>query len=119
MAPSNAYSMQAALPCLLMAQQVSSPSEAMPDGQTSVLDLRGGTDASMAPPAAYAHQVLLPMLQRLQGVQASIDLQKRGFFPKVGLHASYTCLADDSLMAVGQADHEKHVDMVDVSLASS
>ena len=68
-----------------MAQQVSSPSGSMPDGHTSVLDLRGGTDASMAPPAAYTQQVLLPMLHRLQGVEASIDLQKRGFFPKVRL----------------------------------
>ena len=66
-----------------MAQRISSPSAPMPDGRTSVLDLRGGTDASMAPPAAYAQQVLLPLLHRLQGVQASIDLQKRGFFPKV------------------------------------
>ena len=67
----------------------------MPDGQTSVLDLRGGTDASMAPPAAYAQQVLLPMLHRLQGVQASIDLQRRGFFPKVGPPASHISSVDD------------------------
>ena len=91
MASSEAHSMQAALPCLFMAQQISSPAGPMPDKQTSVLDLRGGTDASMAPPAAYAQQVLLPMLHRLQGVQASIDLQKRGFFPKVGLHATHIC----------------------------
>lgn len=58
----------------------------MPDGQTSVLELKGGTDAAMAPPVAYADQVLLPMLQKLQGVQASIDLQRRGFFPKVSDH---------------------------------
>lgn len=66
-----------------MARQVSSPEGPMSDGHTSVLDLRGGTDASMAPPAAYAQHVLLPMLHRLQGVQATLDLHKRGFFPKV------------------------------------
>ena len=76
--------MQAALPCLIMAQANSSP-EQMPDGQTSVVELRGGTDAAMAPPVSYIQQVLLPMLQRLQGVKASIDLQRRGFFPKVCL----------------------------------
>jgi len=75
--------MQAALPCLIMAQANSSPAEQMPDGQTSVVELRGGTDAAMAPPVSYIEQVLLPMLQRLQGVKASIDLQRRGFFPKV------------------------------------
>ena len=95
MASSEAHSMQAALPCLFMAQQISSHAGLMPDRQTSVLDLRGGTDASMAPPAAYAQQVLLPMLHRLHGVQASIDLQKRGFFPKVGLHAIHITSADD------------------------
>ena len=63
--------------------QHSTPAGPMPDGQTSVLELKGGTDAAMAPPVAYAEQVLLPMLQRLQGIQASIDLQRRGFFPKV------------------------------------
>lgn len=77
--------MQAALPCLIMAQANSSPAEKMPDGQTSTVELRGGTDAAMAPPVSYIEQVLLPMLQRLQGVKASIDLQRRGFFPKVCL----------------------------------
>ena len=80
---------------MFVAHQISSPSGAMPDGQTSVLDLRGGTDASIAPPAAYAQQVLLPMLHRLQGVQASIDLQRRGFFPKVGPPASHISSVDD------------------------
>ena len=49
----------------------------------SVLELRGGTDAAMAPPVGYVQHVLLPMLHRLQKVEASIDLQRRGFFPKV------------------------------------
>ena len=75
--------MQAALPCLIMAKESRSPSELMPDGHTSVLELRGGTDAAMAPPVAYIQQVLLPTLERLQGIKASIDLQRRGFFPKV------------------------------------
>ncbi|DBB09794.1 TPA: hypothetical protein ACH3X3_001416 [Trebouxia sp. C0006] len=75
---------QAALPCLIMAQANSSPAGKMPDGQTSVVELRGGTDAAMAPPVSYTEHVLLPMLQRLQDVKASIDLQRRGFFPKGG-----------------------------------
>lgn len=84
--------MQAALPCLIMAAANPSPSVDMPDSRTSVLKLRGGTDAAMAPPVSYIQQVLLPMLQRLQGVKASIDLQRRGFFPKVclGLAISFT-----------------------------
>lgn len=77
--------MQAALPCLIMAAANPTPGEDMPDSRTSVLKLQGGTDAAMAPPVSYIQQVLLPMLQRLQGVKASIDLQRRGFFPKVCL----------------------------------
>ena len=55
----------------------------MPAADASVLDLRGGTDAAMAPPVGYVQHVLLPMLHHLQRVDASIDLHRRGFFPKV------------------------------------
>ena len=79
------------MPCLVMAAHNSQQVEQMPNAQTSVLDLRGGTDASMAPPVAYIQQVLLPMLQRLQGIEASIDLQKRGFFPKASV-SNVVCL---------------------------
>ena len=75
--------LQAALPCLIMAKWNSRPSDAMTDVHTSTLELRGGTDAAMAPPVSYVDQILLPMLERLQGVKASIALQRRGFFPKV------------------------------------
>jgi hypothetical protein len=33
----------------------------------SVLELRGGTDAAMAPPAAYLSDVLAPLLRHLYG----------------------------------------------------
>lgn len=75
--------LQAALPCLFMAQPSQQAVPAMPEGNVSVLELRGGTDAAMAPPVGYVQHVLLPMLSRLQGVEASINLHRRGFFPKV------------------------------------
>ncbi|KAL3157661.1 hypothetical protein ABBQ32_012103 [Trebouxia sp. C0010 RCD-2024] len=105
---------QAALPCLFMAHQVSSPVGTMPDGRTSVLDLRGGTDACMAPPAAYAQHVLLPMLQRLQGVQASLDLHKRGFFPKGGgrVLLSAAALAQGTCLPAFQLTDPGHVTRV-------
>lgn len=74
---------QAALPCLLIAQPSQHPEPATPAANTSVLDLRGGTDAAMAPPVGYVQHVLLPMLHRLQSVDARIHLHRRGFFPKV------------------------------------
>lgn len=51
-------------------------------GAASCLDLRGGTDAAMAPPAGYTQHVLLPVLRSRLGVRADMHLQRRGFFPK-------------------------------------
>lgn len=54
---------------------------------TSHLTLKGGTDASFAPPIGYLQHVFLPTLQRLiapWGTGLSLDLQRRGFFPKGG-----------------------------------
>ena len=51
-------------------------------GTTSDLDLRGGTDAAMAPPAGYMQHVLLPVLRRRLGVRAAMRLLRRGFFPR-------------------------------------
>ena len=76
--------MQSALPCLLMsAPRNNADGEA---GQ-SVLELKGGTDADMAPPVSYIQQVLVPMLKRLLGVDIDLELKRRGFFPKVPLTA--------------------------------
>ena len=61
---------QAALPCLLYAVPDSSSSE---PSKVSVLELRGGTDAPMAPSIDYLQHVLLPMLGRLFGF--ALDLQ--------------------------------------------
>ena len=55
---------------------------AVAGGTASELDLRGGTDASMAPPAGYMQHVLLPVLRSRLGVQADMALVRRGFFPK-------------------------------------
>lgn len=53
----------------------------------STLTLRGGTDASFAPPIGYLQHVLLPTLQRLLGPAAAglqLQLVRRGFYPKGG-----------------------------------
>lgn len=51
-------------------------------GTASVLDLRGGTDAAMAPPVGYMQHVLLPTLRSRLGVRAALERGRRGFFPK-------------------------------------
>ncbi|KAJ1489710.1 RNA 3'-terminal phosphate cyclase domain-containing protein, partial [Baffinella frigidus] len=48
------------------------------------LELCGGTDVSFAPPVDYARHVLLPVLHTLFGVQAKIDVKRRGFYPRGG-----------------------------------
>jgi RNA 3'-terminal phosphate cyclase (ATP) len=73
---------QTALPCLLLAAPP--PGAAPGAGGASRLELRGGTDASMAPPVGYLEHVLLPSLRRLLGVRVSMDLRRRGFYPKGG-----------------------------------
>ena len=82
--------MQSAVPCLLMsAPRTTADGEA---GQ-SVLTLKGGTDAAMAPPVSYTQHVLVPMLKRLLGVDIDVELKQRGFFPKVQLTACQGCRA--------------------------
>lgn len=96
---------QSALPCLLFAAAAAGPDgggavgpaaagpgagpkpatalqSAVQAGTTSQLDLRGGTDAAMAPPAGYMQHVLLPVLRSRLGVQAEMELLRRGFFPR-------------------------------------
>lgn len=54
---------------------------------TSVLTLRGGTDAAFAPPIGYLEHLFLPTLKRLiapLGSNLTLDLIKRGFYPKGG-----------------------------------
>lgn len=62
--PSSWQLVQAALPCLMAAAG---------DGE-SVLDLRGGTDATLAPPVGYMQHVLLPMVHSLFGLQVDIQV---------------------------------------------
>jgi RNA 3'-terminal phosphate cyclase (ATP) len=63
---------QVALPCVLYAPV------------PCTLVLRGGTNATMAPPIDYMQRVLLPVLARQCGVAVQLDLVRRGFFPKGG-----------------------------------
>ena len=61
--------LQAALPCLLYA----APDASWQPPSASVLELRGGTDAAMAPSISYLQHMLLPTLRRLFGL--TLDLQ--------------------------------------------
>ena len=47
------------------------------------VEVRGGTNNPLAPPVDYLQGVLLPTVSRM-GLQASIQLLKRGFYPRGG-----------------------------------
>ncbi|KAJ9527725.1 hypothetical protein QJQ45_000298 [Haematococcus lacustris] len=54
-------------------------------GGVSRLELRGGTDAAMAPPASYLQHVLAPLMRRLGlAPDLKVTLLSRGFYPKGG-----------------------------------
>ncbi|XP_054931569.1 uncharacterized protein Rtca isoform X4 [Dermacentor andersoni] len=63
--------LQAALPCLLFADA------------PSVLRLRGGTNAEMAPQIDYTLSVFLPIARKF-GASCDIKVLKRGYYPKGG-----------------------------------
>ncbi|KAF7796539.1 hypothetical protein EIP86_007719 [Pleurotus ostreatoroseus] len=75
-AGSTTLLLQVALPCLLFAPFDSrSPTE---------LILRGGTNATQAPQIDYAQHVLLPFLHKHFGINAALDIHKRGYYPRGG-----------------------------------
>lgn len=90
--------------------EASALQDAVQRGAASCLDLRGGTDASMAPPLAYTQHVLLPVLRSRLGVRADMHLERRGFFPKGQGHvvlraaplAPGTCLPSIDLTERGE-----------------
>jgi RNA 3'-phosphate cyclase len=49
----------------------------------SIIIISGGTDVKWSPPADYYRLVLFPMLCRM-GLECSIDIKKRGYYPRGG-----------------------------------
>lgn len=70
-----------------------------------IVDAAGGTDVKWSPPLAYLRQVKLPLL-RHHGLQAAIDVDRWGFYPKGGgrakLHLAPSDLAPLILETTGQ-----------------
>ncbi len=63
---------QIALPCALLGQS-----------STTLLDLKGGTNAEFAPQVEYYSQAFLPIMSKF-GVIAKCDVIRKGYFPKGG-----------------------------------
>ncbi|KAI0371778.1 RNA 3'-terminal phosphate cyclase [Pilatotrama ljubarskyi] len=74
-AGSIALMLQLSLPCLLFSPARVPPSE---------LVLRGGTNASQAPQIDYTQHVFLPFIRKHFGLQPTLTISKRGYYPKGG-----------------------------------
>ncbi|OSD02787.1 RNA 3'-terminal phosphate cyclase [Trametes coccinea BRFM310] len=75
-AGSIALLLQVSLPCLIFSPNPSAP----PSG----LILRGGTNATQAPQIDYTEHVFLPFVRKHLGVQPTLSVVKRGYYPKGG-----------------------------------
>lgn len=79
--------LQSLLPCLAMA------------GGESRLTLRGGTNVPFSPPVEYMQRVLVPALRDM-GVDVTMTLAKRGFYPKGGGELHVTVAAQPPLRPI-------------------
>lgn len=46
--------------------------------------LKGGTNATLAPQIDYAMKILAPTLRKHMGVDVTLSVARRGFFPRGG-----------------------------------
>lgn len=83
--------LQIALPCALFA-----------DG-LSTLDLRGGTNAEMAPQIDFMTEVFRPNMERF-GASFDFDLHRRGYYPKGGGHVTINISPVKNLSSVTLTD---------------
>ena len=67
--------LQSALPCCCVTGA---------GGGLTQLSLRGGTNVPFSPQLEYMQHITLPAIHRLLGVRATMNLQKRGCFPRGG-----------------------------------
>jgi len=70
-AGSIALMIQSTLPCLLFS----------PSGKARIV-LRGGTDATRAPPVDYVRFILNPILKKCMGLDIDVIIRRRGFMPE-------------------------------------
>ncbi|KAG8982165.1 hypothetical protein FRC05_000307 [Tulasnella sp. 425] len=76
-AGSTTLLLQVSLPCLLFATRPNSDSL-----RDSELKLRGGTNATKAPPIDFVKFILFPFLDRHFGFSPKLVIRKRGYYPK-------------------------------------
>jgi len=81
------------------------------------LELCGGTDVAFAPPADYARCVLLPHLNSLFGIDAQLEVRRRGFFPQGGGEIAVEVATRDKLRPFELVERGQVVRICGVSVA--
>lgn len=78
--------LQVALPCLMLTPLGNRASEPQTSHEalTSVLTLRGGTNASLAPQTDYMQTIFLPFLSKHFHFSPTLTVNRRGYYPKGG-----------------------------------
>ncbi|TCD63887.1 hypothetical protein EIP91_004796 [Steccherinum ochraceum] len=79
--------LQIALPCLIFSPRQSPSHE---ENLSVDLTLRGGTNATQAPQIDYTEQVFFPFLRRHFGLDPTLTVRKRGYYPKGGGEVHFT-----------------------------
>jgi RNA 3'-terminal phosphate cyclase (ATP) len=66
------------------AEQPATDTASGQEPEAALLTLRGGTNALNAPPVDYTQHVFLPFLRQHLGLNPTLEVRKRGFFPRGG-----------------------------------
>jgi RNA 3'-terminal phosphate cyclase (ATP) len=74
-AGSTTLLLQIGLPCLIFSSNTSLP---------SALSIKGGTNATNAPQIDYTNNIFFPFLRRHFGLDFTLDIRRRGYFPRGG-----------------------------------
>jgi RNA 3'-terminal phosphate cyclase (ATP) len=75
-AGSTTLLLQISFPCLLFSS--------VPTESPTCLTLGGGTNATQAPQIDYTENIFFPFIQRHFNIQATLEVRKRGYFPRGG-----------------------------------
>ena len=97
--------------CLLC--QVSLPCCVLGASPTVTLTLRGGTNATQAPPVDYLLHVFLPTVERF-GVHCQGKIKRRGFFPKGGGELQLMCTRVDQHLTAVELEEQGRIQHVAV-----
>mmetsp|Transcript_12032 Transcript_12032/g.41761 ORF Transcript_12032/g.41761 Transcript_12032/m.41761 type:complete len:217 (-) Transcript_12032:2134-2784(-) len=104
--------------CTLLLQSVLPCCVVRDDERAIHVVLRGGTNVAFSPPIDYTIHVALPLMRRLTGMEASVSLKRRGFFPRGGGEITLTVSPKERLAAFRMLERGDVVELQGIVLGS-